>query len=35
MKVDAMEQKMKAWIQEVLAKDSQVIQFFQKQGNVM
>ena len=34
MKVDAMEQKMKEWIQGVLAKDSQVTQFFQKQENV-
>lgn len=34
MKVDAKEQKMKEWIQEVLAKDSRVIQFFQKHENV-
>lgn len=34
MKVDAKEQKMKEWIQEVLAKDSWVIQFFQKHENV-
>ena len=34
MKVGAMEQKMKEWIQGVLAKGSQVTQFFQKQENV-